>query len=71
VEDSGWSYTIRRSVLYETRQKKERDHSFDISKKMKSKDLQKVVFSKYENGESLAKNCRDLNGVISYRTIKR
>jgi hypothetical protein len=38
---------------------------------MKSKGLQKVVFSKYENGESLAKICRDLSSVISCRTIRR
>ena len=38
---------------------------------MKSKDLQSVVFSKYENGDSLAKICRDLSGIVSYRTTRR
>jgi transposase len=38
---------------------------------MKSKDLQKLVFSKQQNGEGLAKICRDLDVLIGYRTIRR
>ena len=38
---------------------------------MKSKDLQKVVLSKYENGDGPTKICRDLNGCVSLATIKR
>jgi len=36
---------------------------------MKSKDLQKLVLSKYENGESATKIFHDLQGVISRKTI--
>ena len=36
---------------------------------MKSKDLQKVVKTKYENGDGPAKIHRDLGGVVSKRTI--
>ena len=38
---------------------------------MKSKDLQKVVLSKYQNGDNPTKIHRDLNGGIGLRTIKR
>ena len=38
---------------------------------MKSKDLQKVVLSKYQNSDTPTKIHRDLNGGISLRTIKR
>ncbi|CAF4548167.1 unnamed protein product, partial [Rotaria sp. Silwood2] len=38
---------------------------------MKSKDLQKVVFSKYENGDYPTKIFRDLNGALRLNTIKR
>ena len=38
---------------------------------MKSKDLQKLVFSKYEAGQTLKKIFEDLNGAMSYRTVKR
>ena len=38
---------------------------------MKSQDLQKLVLSKYENGEAVTKIFRDLNGSISYDTIRR
>ena len=38
---------------------------------MKSKDLQKVVLSKYQNGDNPAKIYRDLNGGIGLRTIER
>jgi len=36
---------------------------------MKSKDLQKLLLSKYENGESVAKICHDLNGGINRATV--
>ena len=62
-------FVVRSSTKVEER-KNETIHSIFL-KKMKSKDLQKVVISKYENGESLAKICRDLSGVVSYRTIRR
>ena len=39
--------------------------------KMKSEDLRKLVLSKHENGESLAQILEDLNGSVSYRTIRR
>ena len=71
VEDWGSSHKIRRQILYVAGGKKERDHSFTDHQKMKSKDLQNVVFSKHENGDSLAKICRDLSGIVSYRTIRR
>ena len=38
---------------------------------MKSKDLQNIVLSKYQNGDAPTKTCRDLNGGISLVTIKR
>ena len=38
---------------------------------MKSKDLQKLVLSKRENGESIAKICRNLSGTVSYITVRR
>ena len=37
---------------------------------MKSKDIQKVVKTKYENGDELAKIYRDLAGAVSLLTIK-
>ena len=39
--------------------------------KMKSKDLQNIVLSKYQNGNAPTKLCRDLNGGISLVTVKR
>ena len=38
---------------------------------MKSKDLQKLVLSKYEAGQTPTKIFQDLNGAMSYRTVKR
>ena len=38
---------------------------------MKSKDLQKVVLSKYQNGDNPTKMYHDLNGRIDLRTIER
>jgi hypothetical protein len=38
---------------------------------MKSKDLQQVVFSKYEDGDGQTKIFRDLNGCLGLNTIKR
>ena len=38
---------------------------------MKSKDLQKLVFSKYDNGDGTIKIFRYLNGAISLSTIER
>jgi hypothetical protein len=38
---------------------------------MKSKDLQKVVFLKYEDGDGPAKIFRDLNGSLGLSNIKR
>ena len=38
---------------------------------MNSKDFQKIVLSKYQNGDIPTKIHRDLNGGISLRTIKR
>jgi transposase len=38
---------------------------------MKSEDLQKLVLSKYENGDETTKIFRDLNGTISLSTIER
>jgi len=37
---------------------------------MKSKDLQKIVFSKYQNGDGPTKIHRDLSGGLSLNTIK-
>ena len=37
---------------------------------MKSKDIQKVVKTKYENGEDPTKIYRDLAGAVSLPTIK-
>ena len=41
-----------------------------ISKNVKSKDIQKVVKIKYENGDGAAKIYRDLAGAVSLPTIK-
>ena len=38
---------------------------------MKSKDLQQVVFRKYEEGDSPTKSFRDLNRSLGLATIKR
>ena len=38
---------------------------------MKSKVLQKFDLSKYEAGQTLKKTFQDLNGAVSYRTVKR
>ena len=38
---------------------------------MISKDLQKVILSKYQNGDTPTKIHRDLNGGIGLRTIER
>ena len=38
---------------------------------MKSKDLQQVVFRKYEDGDSPTKIFRDLNGSLGLATIQR
>ena len=38
---------------------------------MKSKDLQKLVRSKYEAGQTPKKIFQDLNEAMSYRTVKR
>ena len=38
---------------------------------MKSKDLQKLVLSKYETGQTPKKIFEDLNGAVSYPTVKR
>ena len=38
---------------------------------MKSKDLQKLVLSKYDNGDGTTKIFRDFNSTISLSTIKR
>ncbi|CAF4630188.1 unnamed protein product [Rotaria magnacalcarata] len=38
---------------------------------MQSKDLQNIVLSKYQNGDTPTKIFRDLNGGIGLRTIKR
>ena len=38
---------------------------------MKSKDLQNVALSKYQNGDTPTKIYHDLSGAIGLRTIKR
>ena len=38
---------------------------------MKSKDRQKLVLSKYEAGQTPKKIFEDLNGAVSYPTVKR
>ena len=38
---------------------------------MKSKDLQKIVLSMYQNGDTPTKIYRDFNGGIGLRTIER
>ena len=38
---------------------------------MKSKDLQKLILSKYETGQTPRKIFEDLNDVVSYPTVKR
>ncbi len=38
---------------------------------MKSKDLQKIVFSKFQNGDGPTKIYRDLSGGLSLETVKR
>ena len=38
---------------------------------MKSKDLQKLVLSKYDNGDGTTKIFRNLNGAISLSTIEQ
>ena len=38
---------------------------------MKSKDLQKLVLSKYENGEGTTKIFQHFNGIVSLSTVER
>ena len=38
---------------------------------MKSKDLQKLVFSKYEARQTSKKILQDLNGAVSYQTVEQ
>ena len=38
---------------------------------MKSKELYKLVLSKYETEQTPKKVFEDLNGAVSYRTVKR
>ena len=38
---------------------------------MKNKDLQKLVLSKYETGQTLKKIFQDINGAVSYPTVKQ
>ena len=38
---------------------------------MKSKNVQKIVFSKYEKGDGTTKIFQELNGTISLSTIER
>ena len=38
---------------------------------MKSKDLQKLVLSKYQNGDGPSKIFADIKGDIGFRTINR
>ena len=38
---------------------------------MKGEDLQKLVLSKYEAGQTPKKLFQDLNGAVSYQTVKR
>ena len=38
---------------------------------MKSKDLQKLILSKYEKGEGPSEIFRHLNGALCFRTVKR
>ena len=38
---------------------------------MKSKDLQKLILSKYEAGQTPKKILEDLDGAVRYRTVKR
>ena len=38
---------------------------------MKSKDLRKLAHSKYETGQILKKIFEDLNGAVSYPTVKQ
>ena len=38
---------------------------------MKSKDLPKLVLSKYEKGECLSEKFQHLNSALSLRTVKR
>ncbi len=44
---------------------------YTIFQKMKSKDLQSIVLSKYQNGDAPTKIFRDLNGGIGLTTVKR
>ena len=38
---------------------------------MRSEDLQKLILSKYEAGQTPKKFFQDLNGAVSYPTVKR
>ena len=38
---------------------------------MKSKDLQKLILSKYEVGQTPKKIFEDLNGAVSHQTVKQ
>ena len=38
---------------------------------MKNKDLQKLVLYKYETGQASKKIFENLNGAVSYPTVKR
>jgi len=62
---------MRRSILYKAAYFTSCLIALLLFQIMKSKDLQKLVLSKYENGDGPTKIFRDLNGAMSLCTIER
>jgi transposase len=61
----------RRSILYKSRYFASRSIILLSFEKMKSKDLKKLVLSKYQNGDRPTKIFRNLNGALSVPTIEQ
>ena len=58
-------------ILYKTIEKRSDWTTIYPFCNMKSKDLQKLVLSKYENGNGITNIIQDLNGAINLSTIER
>ena len=64
-------WKIPNLILYKTMEKRSVSTTLYPLCNMKSKDLQKLVLSKYDNGDGTTKIFRNLNGTISLSTIER
>ena len=64
-------WNIPSIIFYKTMEKRSVSTTLYPFCNIKSKDLRKLVLSKYDNGHGTTKIFRDLNGAISLSTIER